>query len=246
MSIIRAPNTYEQFDKIILVHGVRKIDDLAYKDYIENELSNHEYFGEVIREKLIYYPTVTREYFKNRGRLTGLISNGKLCKDIGLPQLNPETDRAMICGSPSMLKETTSILDYLGFRPSKHTGDVADYVIERAFVEEYLTMAFYVTDNCIQCKYTDCIDVFPVDCFHEGENFLVIDPEQCIDCAMCVLECPADAIYSDEDLPKEMEKFIEINAKQSKVWPVISEQKAPLNDADEWKDKANKLQYLKM
>lgn len=135
MSIIRDPDTYERFDKVILVHGVRKVDDLAYKDYIEETLPYDEYFGEIIREKLIYYPTVTREDFKNKGRLTDLISNGKLCKDIGLAQLNPVTDRAMICGSPSMLKETSKILDYMGFVASKHTGDPADYVIERAFVE---------------------------------------------------------------------------------------------------------------
>lgn len=106
-------------------------------------------------------------------------------------------------------------------------------------------MAFYVTDNCIQCKYTDCVEVCPVDCFYEGENFLVIDPEQCIDCAMCVPECPADAIYSDEDLPKHMEHFIEINEKYSKQWPNITLQKAPLNGADEWKNMIDKLKHLK-
>jgi ferredoxin--NADP+ reductase len=136
MSIIRDFNTYERFDKVILVHGVRYVSELAYHDYVQNELKQHEYLGELVSKQLIYYPTVTRELFKNTGRLTDLIANGKLCRDIGLPQLNVETDRAMICGSPSMLKETCQILDGLGFKASKHTGDAADYVIERAFVEQ--------------------------------------------------------------------------------------------------------------
>ncbi len=135
MSIIRDFATYERFEKVILVHGVRYVSELAYYDYITEELPKHEYLGEMIAEQLVYYPTVTREPFKNEGRLTDLIENGKLCQDLGLPQLNPETDRAMICGSPSMLKDTCDILDKLGFRASEHTGDVADYVIERAFVE---------------------------------------------------------------------------------------------------------------
>ena len=88
----------------------------------------------MIAEQLIYFPTVTREKYHNQGRITDLITSGKICQDIGLPQLNPETDRAMICGSPGMLKDTTEILDCLGFRASSHTGDSADYVIERAFV----------------------------------------------------------------------------------------------------------------
>lgn len=135
MSIIRDFETYDRFDKVILVHGVRHVSELAYQDYIHEELPNHEYLGEMIAEKLVYYPTVTREPFRNQGRLTDLILNGKLCQDLGLPQLNPETDRAMICGSPSMLEDTCKILDDLGFRASAHTGDAADYVIERAFVE---------------------------------------------------------------------------------------------------------------
>lgn len=135
MSIIQDPEMYERFEKVVLVHGVRYVSELAYKDFIQNELTENEYLGDMIKEQLIYYPTVTREPFENQGRLTDLINNGRLCKDIGLPQLNPETDRAMICGSPSMLKDTCSILDGLGFRASKHTGDPADYVIERAFVE---------------------------------------------------------------------------------------------------------------
>jgi len=135
MSIIRDFETYERFDKVILVHGVRYTSELAYQDYILKELPNHEYIGEMISEQLVYYPTVTREPYKNQGRITDLITNGKMCADLGLPQINPETDRAMICGSPSMLQDTCDILDNLGFRASGHTGDAADYVIERAFVE---------------------------------------------------------------------------------------------------------------
>ena len=136
MSVIKDPEIYDRFEKVILVHGVRYVSELAYQEHILSELPNHEYLAEEISEKLIYYPTVTREDFKNNGRLTDLIVSGKLCADIGLAQLNPDTDRAMICGSPSMLQDTCEILDNLGFIASKHTGDPADYVIERAFVEQ--------------------------------------------------------------------------------------------------------------
>lgn len=134
LSIIRDPEVYEAFDKIILTHGVRNVNELAYSDYINNELPNNEYFGDIVREKLIYYPTVTREKYANQGRITDLIESGKLFEDIGLPPLNPEVDRAMLCGSPSMLKDTTQILDNLGFTETRH-GDLGNYVIERAFVE---------------------------------------------------------------------------------------------------------------
>ena len=134
LSIIRDPEVYEAFDKIILTHGVRNVNELAYSDYINNELPNNEYFGDIVREKLIYYPTVTREEYTNQGRITDLIESGKLFEDIGLPPLNPEVDRAMLCGSPSMLKDTTQILDNLGFTETRH-GDLGNYVIERAFVE---------------------------------------------------------------------------------------------------------------
>ena len=136
MSVIKDPETYERFEKVILVHGVRYASELAYKQHILDELPNHEYLADEISEKLIYYPTVTREHSKNQGRLTDHITSGKLCQDIGLPQLNPTTDRAMICGGPGMLKDTCDILDSMGFVASKHTGDPADYVIERAFVEK--------------------------------------------------------------------------------------------------------------
>ena len=136
MSVIRDPETYERFEKVILVHGVRVVSELAYAEYITKELPDHEYFGEDIRDKLIYYPTVTREPYQNRGRLTDLIESGKLFEDIGLPLLDPSRDRAMICGSPSMLKDTASLLDARGFKISPHIGVPGDYVIERAFVEK--------------------------------------------------------------------------------------------------------------
>ena len=105
-------------------------------------------------------------------------------------------------------------------------------------------MAFYVTDNCIKCKYTDCVEVCPVDCFYEGPNFLVISPDECIDCALCEPECPANAIFSEEEIPADQEKFIAINTELAQVWPNISEQKAPLPDAAEWDGVGDKLQYL--
>jgi len=111
MSLIQDIEVYDRFEKVILVHGVRKVDDLAYKDFIENELPRNEFFGGDVKNKLIYYPTVTREAFKNKGRLTDLIKSGKLFKDIGLEKMNPVDDRAMICGSPEMLKDTQDLLD---------------------------------------------------------------------------------------------------------------------------------------
>jgi ferredoxin--NADP+ reductase len=137
MSLIHDPETYERFEKIILIHGVRWTNELAYHDYIEHELASHEYFGELAREQLIYYPTVTREAFRNEGRLTDLIDSGKLFADIGQSPLDPEHDRAMICGSPAMLADTASLLDARGFKVARHhTGELGDYVIERAFVEK--------------------------------------------------------------------------------------------------------------
>lgn len=105
-------------------------------------------------------------------------------------------------------------------------------------------MTFVVTDNCIKCKYTDCVDVCPVDCFHEGPNFLVIDPEECIDCTLCEPECPAEAIFPEEDLPTGQEDFIELNAELAAQWPVITSRKEPLADAEEWDGKPNKLEFL--
>jgi len=136
MSIIRDPETYERFEKVVLVHSVRMVSELAYADYINGELPTHEFLGDAIRERLIYYPTVTREPYQNRGRLTDLVESGRLFDDIGLPPLDPARDRAMICGSPSMLKDTCALLDARGFAISPQTGVAGDYVIERAFVEK--------------------------------------------------------------------------------------------------------------
>lgn len=136
MSIIRDPDTYERFEKVILVHGVRIGSELAYATFIEAELPHHDYLGEQVREKLIYYPTVTRETFRNQGRLTTLIENGKLTSEIGLPPLDPVCDRAMICGGPAMLKDLRAVLESLGFAISTGIGNAGDYVIERAFVEK--------------------------------------------------------------------------------------------------------------
>ena len=105
-------------------------------------------------------------------------------------------------------------------------------------------MTYVVTDNCIKCKYTDCVDVCPVDCFHEGPNFLVIDPDECIDCTLCVAECPAEAIYAEDDVPAGMEVFTALNAELAKQWPVISERKDPLPDADAFNGQAGKLADL--
>jgi ferredoxin--NADP+ reductase len=134
MSIIKDPEVYELYEKIILVHGVRLISELAYEDYITGELPNNEFFGDIIREKLIYYPTVTREPFRNTGRVTDLILSGKLFRDVGLPVANLDDDRFMLCGSPSMLKDTCKILSQLGFQEARN-GNQGHFVVERAFVE---------------------------------------------------------------------------------------------------------------
>ncbi len=135
MSLIRDPEVYDRFEKVVLVHGVRMVSELAYADYINHALPRHELLGEEIAAKLIYYPTVTREPFRNRGRLTDLIESGQLFADIGLPALDPAQDRAMICGSTTMLAETSALLDARGFVASPSSGVPGDYVIERAFVE---------------------------------------------------------------------------------------------------------------
>ncbi|KZZ45412.1 MAG: ferredoxin--NADP reductase [Saccharospirillaceae bacterium] len=135
MSIIKDLDVYEQYEKVVLTHGVRYVSELAYQERIENELPNNEYFGDVVRDKLIYYPTVTREEYRNTGRLTDLIRSGQLTADIGLADLDPENDRFMLCGSPAMLDELTAMLDELGFREAR-AGQAGHYVIERAFVEK--------------------------------------------------------------------------------------------------------------
>jgi ferredoxin len=105
-------------------------------------------------------------------------------------------------------------------------------------------MTYVVTENCINCKYTDCVDVCPVDCFHEGPNFLVIDPEECIDCTLCVAECPTEAIFAEDDVPADQQHCIQLNAELARAWPVLVEKKAPLPDADAWDGKTGKLDKL--
>lgn len=105
-------------------------------------------------------------------------------------------------------------------------------------------MTYVVTENCIKCKYTDCVDVCPVDCFHEGPNFLVIDPDECIDCTLCEPECPADAIFAEDDLPDDQQQFLELNADLAKNWPVITEIKPAPSDAGEWLGVAGKIEHL--
>jgi len=105
-------------------------------------------------------------------------------------------------------------------------------------------MTFVVTESCIKCKYTDCIDVCPVDCFHEGPNFLVIDPDECIDCTLCEPECPVEAIYSEDELPEGQEGFIKLNAELTALWPVITDIKPAPEDADDWVNVTEKLKYL--
>ena len=134
ISIIKDPEVYEAFDNVIVTHGVRYKSELAYQDEIE-DLPNNEFFGEMVEGKLKYYPAVTREEFRNTGRLTHAMESGKLTSDLGLPDFNLENDRFMVCGSPAMLKDTCAILDRMGFEEAKQ-GHQGHYVIERAFVEK--------------------------------------------------------------------------------------------------------------
>ena len=135
MSVIKDPETYEHFETVVLVHGCREISELAYDHVITGALPNNEFFGEQVRGKLIYYPTVTREAFRHHGRVTTLIDSGKLPSDIGLPPLDIERDRVMICGSPEMLKDTKQLLLKRGYREG-HMESPGHFVIERAFVEK--------------------------------------------------------------------------------------------------------------
>ena len=106
-------------------------------------------------------------------------------------------------------------------------------------------MTYVVTESCIKCKYTDCVDVCPVDCFHEGPNFLVIDPDECIDCTLCVAECPAEAIFAEDDVPAAQQAFIALNKDLAKAWPVIIERKDPPADAEDWLQVKGKLDQLR-
>ena len=135
LSVIRDPETYEKFQEVVLVHGVREVKELAYHDYLTQELPAHEILGEMITAQLKYYPTVTREPFHNQGRITDLIKNGKLFTDLGLPALNPLEDRVMLCGSPEMLVDLKHLLEQADFDEGNTTRP-GDFVIERAFVEK--------------------------------------------------------------------------------------------------------------
>ncbi len=135
MSIIRDPATYEKFEQVVLVHGVRQVDELAYHDLLVEHLPNHEFLGEMVTSQLRYYPTVTRETYKNMGRVTELIESGKLTNDLGLPALDAAQDRVMICGSPAMLRDLKHMLESRGFKEG-NTSTPGDFVIERAFAEQ--------------------------------------------------------------------------------------------------------------
>jgi ferredoxin--NADP+ reductase len=136
LAIVRDPETYERFERVIVVHGVRYTEDLAYDDLLKHELPNDELLGELITGRLLYYPMVSREAFRNQGRVTQAIESGRLTADLDLDPLDPARDRAMICGGPAMLKDTSSLLGDLGFTASAHVGDPGEYVIERAFTEK--------------------------------------------------------------------------------------------------------------
>ncbi len=135
MSIIRDPETYEKFEQVVLVHGVRQVDELAYHDMLIEHLPNHEFLGELVSSKLRYYPTVTREQYKNMGRITDLVESGKLFADLDVPAFDPKADRVMICGSPGMLRDLKRMLEERGFAEG-NTSTPGDFVIERAFAEQ--------------------------------------------------------------------------------------------------------------
>jgi ferredoxin/flavodoxin---NADP+ reductase len=135
LSLIKDPELYERFEKIILVHGVRYRSELVHRDFIEYELPQHEYLGPQVRQQLVYLPTVTREPFPTQGRITRLIETGRLFEDVNVPPLDPAHDRVMICGSPSMIADLSQLLDDRGFQISPRVGEPGDYVVERSFVE---------------------------------------------------------------------------------------------------------------
>lgn len=134
LSIIQDLETYDRFERVVLVHGVRHVSDLAYADFIREELPGNPYLGDLVRRQLVYYPTVTREPFFNQGRITDLLQTGELAEQLDLPEIDPVVDRAMLCGSPAMLKDMQALLDARGFQASPHHGTRGDYVFERAFV----------------------------------------------------------------------------------------------------------------
>jgi ferredoxin--NADP+ reductase len=135
LSLIKDPETYERFEKVVIVHGVRFKKDLAYSEIISETLPQDEFVGEMIRDQLIYYPTVTREEFRNTGRITSLMESGKLFSDVGLPPMSVENDRFMLCGSPHMLADVRALLDSKGWIEGNH-GEPGHFVIEKAFVDK--------------------------------------------------------------------------------------------------------------
>ncbi|RIK97753.1 MAG: ferredoxin--NADP(+) reductase [Burkholderiales bacterium] len=135
MSIVRDPETYEKFEQIVLVHGVRKVDELAYHDLLVEHLPSHEFLGDMVSSQMRYYPTVTREEYRNMGRIPDLIESGKLFADLSLPELDPAGDRVMICGSPGMLRDLKHMLEQRGFAEG-NTSVPGAFVIERAFAEQ--------------------------------------------------------------------------------------------------------------
>ena len=135
MSIIRDPDTYERFETVVLVHGCRLVSELAYRDFITQDLPRDEVLGEMVSAQLRYYPTVTREPFATQGRIPDLIESGRMARDLGLPELNPKEDRVMLCGSPQMLKSIKEVLEKRGFNEGSTTTP-GDYVVERAFVDQ--------------------------------------------------------------------------------------------------------------
>ncbi|OYX74783.1 MAG: ferredoxin--NADP(+) reductase [Rhizobiales bacterium 32-66-11] len=134
LSVVKDPDAYERFEKIVLIHGCRTVAELAYDDYLTNELPENEFIGDEVKAKLIYYPTVTREPFRHQGRITSLIEGGQLFADIGLPPIDPQNDRLMLCGSPAMLKDLVQLLESRGFQEGSQSQP-GHYVIEKAFVE---------------------------------------------------------------------------------------------------------------
>ena len=134
LSVVKDPEAYDRFEKVILIHGTRTVAELAYDEYLTKTLPDDEILGEEVKAKLVYYPTVTREPFRNQGRITDLITSGKLFSDLGMPVMSPEEDRLMLCGSPAMLKDVVDLLESRGFTEGSQSAP-GHYVIEKAFVE---------------------------------------------------------------------------------------------------------------
>lgn len=132
LSVIRDPETYERYEQVVLIHGVRQVKELAYREYLSDALRHDEFLGEMVQQKLLYYPTVTREPFVHQGRIPQLLAEGRVAKDLGIPMLNPAEDRIMICGSPEMLRDLKALAEKLGFEEG-NTSRPGAFVIERAF-----------------------------------------------------------------------------------------------------------------